>query len=76
MLVQPNSAKDQNIGVHANALKIKVTAPVIENKANQQRCLFIAKLCGMSKAKVKLESGQQHRKKRIRVLLTESILPA
>jgi len=75
VLVQPNGIKDQIVGVHAGALKIKVTAPALQNKANQHLCRFIAKVCRVSKTKVRLESGHHQRNKRIRIQLNETRLP-
>ena len=75
VLVQPRSREDRIIGIHGDALKIKITSPPVDGKANQYLCEFLARLCGISKSAVKLESGDTSRKKRIRIQLPSNDIP-
>lgn len=76
VIVQPNSAKDQLVGIHDSSLKIKISAPAVDNKANTAVCRYLATLCEVSKSKVQLLSGHTQRNKRIQITLNEAILPA
>jgi len=55
------------VGVHDNALKIKITAPPVEGKANAMCVKFLAKQLGVSKSMVAVTSGTTSKKKTITV---------
>ena len=73
--VQPRSREDRIVGVHGDALKIKITSPPVDGKANHFLCDYLAQLCSISKSSVKIESGDTARIKRIRIQLPEQVLP-
>ncbi|MBN1574288.1 MAG: DUF167 domain-containing protein [Deltaproteobacteria bacterium] len=50
-----------------SALKVEVTAPPVEGKANNAVVKLIAKSLGLPKTAVKIESGEKSKIKRIRV---------
>lgn len=53
----PNSSKNEICGILDGALKIKIKAPAVENKANEELVKFFAKLLKVSKSSVELKSG-------------------
>lgn len=55
--IQPGSSKDQIIGLHNGRLKIKISAPPVDGKANQNLIEFIAKALGVSKSKIEIVKG-------------------
>jgi len=63
--VQPRASKTRVAGLHGNAIKICVTAPPVENSANEAVIHFIAKLLGVSKSSVSIKSGTQARNKKL-----------
>jgi len=63
--VQPRASVNKVAGIHGNALKICLTAPPVENKANEALIQFIADLLGVNKSKVSIKSGRQSRKKKV-----------
>lgn len=65
LLVQPRSAKNQIVGLHGDALKIKLTAPPVEGAANAMCIKFLAKCIGVPKSAIDIVSGQTGRNKRI-----------
>lgn len=65
--VQPRAKQDQVAGPEGDALKVRITAPPVEGKANQHLCRMFADLCGVSRSSVELVAGAQGRRKRIRV---------
>lgn len=50
-----------------SGLKVEVTAPPIEGKANAAVVKLIAKSLGLPKTAVEIESGEKSKRKRIRV---------
>ena len=53
----PNSSKNEICGLLDDALKVKIKAPAVENKANEELVKFISKLLKVPKSSVSLKSG-------------------
>ena len=53
----PNSSKNEICGLLDDALKVKIKAPAVENKANEELVKFFAKLLKIPKSSVVLKSG-------------------
>jgi uncharacterized protein len=66
--VQPRASKNEIAGVIDGALKIRLTAPAIENRANAALIEFLADLLKTSKSAVRIQSGEQNRNKRVEIL--------
>ena len=65
LYVQPRSSRNQVVGLHDNALKIKLAAPPVDGAANKNCCEYLAKLFGVAKSAVTIVSGDTSRKKRV-----------
>ena len=65
LYVQPKSSRTRITGLHDGAIKLSITAPPVEGKANTQVTTLIAKLFKIPKSAVTLLSGHQGRHKRI-----------
>jgi uncharacterized protein (TIGR00251 family) len=65
--VQPRASKDEIAGVMAGALKVRLTAPALEDRANQALCEYLAGLLKTPKAAVRILSGHRSRNKRVEV---------
>jgi uncharacterized protein (TIGR00251 family) len=65
--VQPKARKNQLAGLHDNALKIRLTAPPIEGRANKAVIAFLARQLHLPKSAVRIKSGLQSREKKILV---------
>ncbi|MCX7079327.1 MAG: DUF167 family protein, partial [Pseudomonas sp.] len=65
--LQPAARSDEFAGLHGERLKIRLTAPPVEGKANAYLMAFLAKAFGVSKSQVSLISGELNRQKRVRV---------
>ena len=63
--VQPKSSKNAIVGIHGEALKIKLNAPPVEGKANKALIQLVAKLLGCPKSSIEIISGQANRNKRL-----------
>ena len=53
----PNSSKNEISGLFDNALKIKIKAPAVENKANEELIKFLSKLLKVPKSSIILKTG-------------------
>lgn len=65
--VLPRSSKNQIVGPHGDALKVKLTSPPVDGAANKCCCDYLAKLFGVAKSNVVIVSGETSRKKRVLV---------
>lgn len=63
--VQPRSSRNQIVGLYADSLKVKLTAPPVDGAANQHCCAFLAKLFGVAKSQVDIISGEHARTKKV-----------
>jgi uncharacterized protein (TIGR00251 family) len=73
--VQPKASHDEIVGPHNNALKIRITAPPVDGKANAHLVRFLAKSFGVAKSRIKLISGETGRDKKLRIRAPTNLLP-
>ncbi|PLX51376.1 MAG: YggU family protein [Desulfobulbaceae bacterium] len=67
LYIQPKASKNRFCGLHGGELKLAVTAPPVEGKANKAIEAFVAKFFKVPKSAVRLTSGHQSRHKRLLV---------
>ncbi len=65
--VQPRASKNEIVGVIDGSLKIRLQAPAVENRANQELCAFLAELLKRPKSAVRILSGERSRSKRVEI---------
>ncbi len=65
--VQPKASRDSLVGLHGEELKVAITAPPVDGKANAHLSRYLAKLCKVSKSAVDIEKGQLGRHKQLRI---------
>ena len=65
--VQPRASRDEVAGVMDGALKVRLRAPALEDRANEALCEFVAELLKTPKAAVRILSGHHSRSKRVEV---------
>jgi len=65
--VQPGAKKDAVMGLHGGAVKIALSAPPVDGKANVALIAFVAEQVGLPRARVSLVSGAANRSKVLRV---------
>ena len=65
--VQPRASKNETAGEIGGALKLRLTAPPVDNKANEECRRFLARLIDVSPSAVEIVSGHASRDKLIRV---------
>ena len=65
--LQPKASSNDIVGVQANKLKIRITAPPVDGKANAHLIKFLSKQFGVAKQHVQITSGESSRYKIIEI---------
>ena len=65
--LQPGAKDDAFIGLHGDALKIRISAPPVEGKANRHLLKSLAASFGVRQRDVTLLAGDSSRQKRLRI---------
>lgn len=65
--VQPGAAKTEWVGLHGDAIKVRLQAPPVEGRANACLIEFIARWTEVPKSAVRILSGDTARRKKIAV---------
>ena len=68
--VQPGARAEHLDGVHDNQLRLRLTAPPVDGAANTACLAFLARILGVRRSQITLQSG---RKSRHKVLLIEGV---
>ncbi len=67
LYIQPKASKNSVCGLHGDELKLAITAPPVDGKANKAVINYLSELFGVAKSSVSIMSGQQSRHKRCMV---------
>ena len=65
--VQPRASKTEVSGTMDGALKVRLQAPALEDRANEALCEFLAHLLKTPKSAVRILSGHRSRSKRVEI---------
>ncbi len=65
--VHPGAKKNGVTGTHAGAVKIALTAPPVDGKANEALIAFLAEALRLPRARIALVAGVASRSKTIRI---------
>ena len=65
--VQPGAKKTEIAGLHGESLKIRLTAPPVDGKANACLIGFLAETLGIAQRNIELVGGATSRAKRVRI---------
>ena len=63
--VQPRASRDVIGGEHADALKIRLTAPPANDRANEALVQLLAERLNVPRAAVRIVAGEKSRRKRV-----------
>ena len=63
--VQPRSSRNGICGIHGDSLKVAITAPPLEGRANKAVILLFSKLFSIRRKDVALVAGEQSRFKTV-----------
>ena len=65
--VLPRSSKCALAGLQGDALKIRITAPPVEGRANEECVRFLASLFNVKKVRIAIEAGHKSKNKRVSI---------
>jgi len=65
--VQPRASRDEIVGLLGGALKVRVTSPPVEGRANIALKRFIARQLGIPCSRIEIIAGQNSREKLLRI---------
>jgi uncharacterized protein (TIGR00251 family) len=63
--VQPKASKSRVVGLFDGCLKIAITAPPVDGKANEEVVKFLARLLNIPGRDIVIQAGAQSRRKRV-----------
>lgn len=73
LVLQPKSSRDQFVGLLGNELKIAITAPPVDGKANVHLIKFLSKQFKVAKGAISVEKGLLNRHKLVRIRAPKKI---
>jgi uncharacterized protein (TIGR00251 family) len=65
--VQPGAKRTEVVGVHGDALKLRLAAPPVDGRANEALVRFLAASFGVTLQQVIVLHGQASRRKLVRI---------
>jgi uncharacterized protein (TIGR00251 family) len=66
--VVPRASRNEIVGVHGDALKVRLTAPPVEGRANEALVVLLAQRLGVRKSQVEIVAGVSSRRKVVCVI--------
>ncbi len=66
--VQPRARKNAVTGIVGDALKLALTAPPVDGRANQAAIEFLAEVLEIPRASITIASGETSRNKTVRII--------
>ncbi|EGR3222225.1 DUF167 family protein YggU [Vibrio parahaemolyticus] len=67
LYIQPKASRDKIVGLHGEELKIAITAPPVDGKANAHLIKYLAKQFKVAKGLITIEKGELGRHKQVRI---------
>ena len=65
LYIQPKASQNKFCGLHAEEMKLAITAPPVDGKANKAVIQFMAKCLGVAKSALSVKRGSQSRHKQL-----------
>lgn len=72
--VQPGASQAEIVGLHGEALKVRIRARAVEGAANEALLNFIAHALGVPRREVKIVRGEKSRRKVLEVQLPVEVV--
>lgn len=67
LFIQPNAKKNELIGLHNGALKVKIASPPVDGKANAELVEFLSEILGIPKRQIEILKGETGRNKSVEI---------
>src|SRR5258707_585137 len=65
--VQPRASRNEIVGMHGDALKVRLAAPPVDGAANEALVEFLAKVLRRPKTAIRIVSGATGRRKVVEI---------
>jgi uncharacterized protein (TIGR00251 family) len=65
--VLPRAKRSEVAGIHAGALKVKTTAPPVDDAANRAIIQYLSTLLGIPRSSIQILSGLKSRDKKLQI---------
>ena len=75
LYIQPKASRDSWAGLHGDELKLAITAPPVDGKANAHLQKVLAKDFAVAKSAVVIEKGQLSRHKTVLIIAPKQLPP-
>lgn len=75
--VVPRASRSEIVGLVDNILKVRISAPPVNNAANSELIKLLSKTLGVPKTSIAIVAGHNSRSKRLRISgISETLLKA
>jgi uncharacterized protein len=71
--VQPNARSTEVTGTHGEALKVRLAAPPLDDRANQLLIDFLGKTLGVPGSRIRISRGGRSRRKLVEITAPSGI---
>ena len=75
-IVQPKASRDEITGVQDERLKIRITAPPVDGKANEHLIRYLASVLDLPRSRITLVNGDTGKRKTLRISGMTTLPPA
>ncbi|MGS0673528.1 DUF167 family protein YggU [Shewanella sp. 0m-4] len=75
LYIQPKASRDQIVGLHGEEIKIAITAPPVDGKANAHLTKYLSKAFKVPKGDIAIVKGQMGRHKQVKITAPK-LIPA
>ncbi len=65
--LQPGASRTEIVGFRDGVLRVRLTSPPVENRANRQLIEFLAHVLHLPKSRLRIVSGSRSRRKTVAV---------
>lgn len=73
--LQPKAAHDEIVGLHGDRLKLRITAPPVDGKANEHLVRWLSKLFAVPRSQVTIVQGELGRQKTLLIRAPRQLPP-
>jgi uncharacterized protein (TIGR00251 family) len=64
---QPNARRDEVLGLHGGAYRVRIAAPPRDGRANERLIAFLARTFGVPRSRVRIRAGTGARLKTVEI---------
>ena len=68
----PGASLNEVVGWYGGALKVRIAAPPVEGKSNEELIRFLAKKLRLTQSEIEITSGTTSKRKKVKIPMAES----